>query len=56
MGEGNDNLVYSSSWDFKRFLHAVKYYDMGPRDLLPIRKEGVLRIVIALKLHRLFRV
>jgi hypothetical protein len=30
-------------------LHAVKSYDMGLRALLPILKEGVLLIFIALK-------
>jgi hypothetical protein len=30
MGEGNKNLVYPAPWDFKGFLHAVKFYDMGP--------------------------
>jgi hypothetical protein len=49
MGEGNENLVYSSPWEFKVLLHAVKSYDMGPPALLPIRKEGMLRIFIALK-------
>jgi hypothetical protein len=34
---------------FQEFLHAVKSYDMGPPALLPIRKESVLRIFIALK-------
>jgi hypothetical protein len=29
---------------------------MGPPALLPIREEGVLRIFIALKIHRLGRV
>jgi hypothetical protein len=33
----------------KCILHAVKSYDVGPPALLPIRKEGVLRIFIALK-------
>jgi hypothetical protein len=50
MDEGNENLVYSSPWDLKRvLLQAVKSYDMGPPALLPIRKESVLRIFIALK-------
>jgi hypothetical protein len=30
-------------------LHIIKSYNMGPLALLPIRKEGVLRICIALK-------
>jgi hypothetical protein len=29
MGEGNENLIYPSLWDFKSFLHAVKSYVMG---------------------------
>jgi hypothetical protein len=50
MGEGNENLVYSSPWDFKgSLLHAIKSYDMGHPTLLLIRKVGVLRIFIALK-------
>jgi hypothetical protein len=32
-----------------RVLLHVKSYDMGPPALLPIRKEGFLRIFIALK-------
>jgi hypothetical protein len=49
MGEGNENLVYASPWNFKSCLHVVKSYDMGTPALLPIRKEGVLRVFIALK-------
>jgi hypothetical protein len=49
MGEGSDNLVYLSPWDFGVLLHAVKSYDMGPPALLPIPEEGVLWIFIALK-------
>jgi hypothetical protein len=46
MGEGNENLVYRSPWDFKS---SVKSYVMGFPALLPIRKKGVLRIFIALR-------
>jgi hypothetical protein len=49
MGKGNENLVWSSPWDLKIILHAVKSYDMNLPALLPIREEGVLRIVTALK-------
>jgi hypothetical protein len=49
VGEGNENLVHSSPWDFKSSLHAVKYYDMGPSGFTSHPKEGVLRIFIALK-------
>jgi hypothetical protein len=50
MGEGNEDLVYSSLWDFNSsFSHAIKSYDMGPPALLPTRNEGMLRIFIALK-------
>jgi hypothetical protein len=50
MGEGNENIVYPSPWDFKEFfLHVVKSYDMGPFGFIPIREEGVLQIFIALK-------
>jgi hypothetical protein len=56
MEEGNENLVYPSPWDLGDLLHAVKSYDMGPPALLPIRKEGVLRIFSPLKIHRLGRV
>jgi hypothetical protein len=49
MGEGNENLVYPCPSDFKSFLHAVKSYDMEPSDFTFHRKEGVLRIFIALK-------
>jgi hypothetical protein len=37
------------------FLHAVKSYDMGPVALL-LPKEGLLRIFVALKIHRLGQV
>jgi hypothetical protein len=56
MGEGNENLVYSSPWDLKSILHAIKSYAMGHPALLSIRKKSVLRILIAIKIHRLGRV
>jgi hypothetical protein len=36
-------------------LHAVKSDDMGPSGFTSHPKEGVLRIFIALKIHRLGR-
>jgi hypothetical protein len=48
MGEGNENLVYSSPWDLQNCFHAVKFYDMEPLALLPTLEEVVLRIFIAL--------
>jgi hypothetical protein len=53
MGEGNENLVYLPHVTPRDLYHAVKSYDTGPPALLPIRREGVLRIFIALKIHRL---
>jgi hypothetical protein len=35
--------------ELQEFLRAVKSDDMGPPALLPIRKENVLQIFIALK-------
>jgi hypothetical protein len=49
IGEGNENLVYSSLGTSRVLLHVVKSYDMGPPALFPIRAEGMLRIFIALK-------
>jgi hypothetical protein len=49
MGEGNENLIYPSPWNLRVLLHAVKSYDMGPSRFTSHPKEGVLRIVIALK-------
>jgi hypothetical protein len=48
MGEENENLVYPSPWT-RVLSHAVKSYVMGRPALFRIRKEGVLRIFIALK-------
>jgi hypothetical protein len=48
MGEGDENLVFSSPWDFKisltcrKILHGTSSFTSHP-------KEGVLRILIALK-------
>jgi hypothetical protein len=49
MGEENENLFYSSRGTSRVLLHVVKSYVMVPPALLPIRKSGVLRILIALK-------
>jgi hypothetical protein len=49
MGEGNENLVYPSKWDFKSSFTCRKSYEMGLAALPPTRKEGVLPIFIALK-------
>jgi hypothetical protein len=49
MGEGNDNLVYPSQWDFKRSLTCRKILRHGTSGFISHPKEGVLRIFIALK-------
>jgi hypothetical protein len=49
MGEGNDNLVYPSPWDFKRSLTGRKSLRHGTSGFTSHPKEGVLRIFIALK-------
>jgi hypothetical protein len=49
MGEGNENLVYPSPWDFKRFLTCRKILRHGTSGFTSHPKEGVLRIFIALK-------
>jgi hypothetical protein len=46
---GNDNFVYSSLWDFKTFLHAVKSYDMGPSLFISYPRERCAANFIALK-------
>jgi hypothetical protein len=56
MGEVNENLVYPCLWDFKRFLICRKILRHGNSRFTSHPKEDVLRIFIALKLHRLFRV
>jgi hypothetical protein len=55
VGEGNENLIYPSSWVFKRSLCAVKSYDMGPSALLPIRQKLCCRYLSPLKIHRFGR-
>jgi hypothetical protein len=57
MGKGNDEfgpVKYFFSY-LQVILHAVKSYDMGPVALL-LPKEGLLRIFVALKIHRLGQV
>jgi hypothetical protein len=49
MGEGNENVVYSSPWDFKRCLTCHKILRHGDSGFTSHPKEGVLRICIALK-------
>jgi hypothetical protein len=56
MGEGNENLVYPSPWDFKRYLTCRKILRHGTSGFTSHPKEGVLLICISLKIHRLGRV
>jgi hypothetical protein len=57
MGEGNENLLYPSPWDFKRSLTCSKILGHGTSGITSHPKEGVLQIFIALKeIHRLGRV
>jgi hypothetical protein len=49
MGEGNENLVYPSPWDFKRSLTCRKILRHGTCGFTSHPKERVLRIFIALK-------
>jgi hypothetical protein len=49
LGEGNENLVYSSQWDFKKYLKCRKILRHGTSDFTSHPKEGGLRIFIALK-------
>jgi hypothetical protein len=49
MGEGNENLVYTSPWNFKRSLTCRKILRHGTSGFTSHPKEGVLRIFIALK-------
>jgi hypothetical protein len=49
MGEGNENSVYPSPWDFKRSLTFRKMLRHGTSGFTSHPKEGVLRIFIALK-------
>jgi hypothetical protein len=56
VGEGNENLVCSSPWDFKRSFTCRKILRHGTYGFIPHPKEGVLRTFIALKIHRIGRV
>jgi hypothetical protein len=47
--EGNENLVYSSPWDFKRFLTCRKILRHVTGDFISHTKKGVLWIFITLK-------
>jgi hypothetical protein len=49
VGEGNENLVYPSPWDFKRSLTWCKILRHGTSSFASHQKEGVLRTFIALK-------
>jgi hypothetical protein len=49
VGEGNDDLVYPSPWDFKSSFTCRKILRHGTLGFTSQRKEGVLRISIALK-------
>jgi hypothetical protein len=49
MGEGNENLVYSSPWDFKRSLTCLNILWHGTSRFTSHLKEGVLRIFITFK-------
>jgi hypothetical protein len=48
MGEGNENLVYASPWDFKRSLTCRKILQRGTCGFTSHPKEVVMRIFIAL--------
>jgi hypothetical protein len=54
VGKGNENLVYPSTWDKSSFIR-FKILRHGTPALLPIRKEGMLRILLSLKIHFLGR-
>jgi hypothetical protein len=56
MGEGNENLIYSSPWDLKLYLTSRKTLRHGTSGFTSHPKEGVLRILSPLKIHRLNRV
>jgi hypothetical protein len=49
VGEGNENLVYPSPWDFKRSFTCRKILRYGNTGFTYHPKEGVLRTFIALK-------
>jgi hypothetical protein len=47
VGEGNENLVYPSPWDFKRSFTCRKILRHATSSFTSRQKEGVLRIFIA---------
>jgi hypothetical protein len=49
VGEGNENLVYPSPWDFEISFTCRKILRHGTSGFTPHAKEGMLRIFIALK-------
>jgi hypothetical protein len=49
MGEENENLVFSSPWDFKSSFTCRKIFRHGNSGFTSYPKEDVLRIFIALK-------
>jgi hypothetical protein len=49
VGEGNENLVYASPWDFKRSFTCRKILQHGTSDFTSHLKEGVLQIFNTLK-------
>jgi hypothetical protein len=49
VGEGNENLVYSSPWDFNRSLTCRKILRHGNSSFTFHTREVVLRIFIVLK-------
>jgi hypothetical protein len=49
MGEGNEDLVYPSSWDFKSFFTCRKISRHGTSGFNSHPKEGVPRILVPLK-------
>jgi hypothetical protein len=56
VGERNENLVYPSPWDFKRYFTCLKILRYGTFSFTFHPKEGVLRILWPSKIHRLGRV
>jgi hypothetical protein len=49
VGDGRRKWEFSLSIPVRFLVHAVKSYDMGLPAFIPIRKESVLQIFIALK-------
>jgi hypothetical protein len=49
MGEGNENLVFPSPWDFKISLTCRKILRHGASGFTSHPKEGVLRVLSPLK-------